>query len=47
MYVNERTVDYGPEGREAIRLFLKKGQEIGLVRGDMDVRDIQFVGHDD
>jgi len=47
MYVNERTVDYGPEGREAIRLFLKRGQEIGLVRGDMDVRDIQFVGHDD
>lgn len=47
MYVNERTVDYGHEGREAIKLFLKRGQEIGLVREDIDVLDIQFVGHDD
>jgi len=47
MYVNERTVDYGSEGREAVRIFLEKGQEIGLVREDMDMREIQFVGHDD
>jgi len=47
MYVNERTVDYGREGREAVRLFLERGQEIGLVRGDMDMRAIQFVGHDE
>lgn len=41
MYVNERTVDYGPEGREAVRLFLKRGEELGLVPGPLD---IQFVG---
>ena len=47
MYVNERTIDYGREGREAVRLFLQKGQEIGLVREDMDMGAIQFVGHED
>ncbi|HVL40103.1 MAG TPA: MqnA/MqnD/SBP family protein [Fimbriimonadaceae bacterium] len=31
MYVNERTLDMGDEGVEAIRLFLRKGSEIGLV----------------
>lgn len=31
MYVNERTLDMGEEGMAAIRLFLKKGHEIGLV----------------
>ena len=31
MYVNERTLDMGEEGIAAIRLFLKKGAEIGLV----------------
>jgi 1,4-dihydroxy-6-naphthoate synthase len=47
MYVNERTIDYEHEGREAVRIFLEKGQEIGLVRRDMDMREIIFVGHDD
>ena len=47
MYVNERSLDYGHEGREAIRLFLERGQEIGLVREDIGVRDIQFIGYDD
>jgi len=41
MYVNERTVDYGPEGREAVRLLLRRAEESGLVRGPLD---IQFVG---
>ena len=31
MYVNERTLDYGPEGREAVRLFLRRGAEAGLI----------------
>ena len=47
MYVNERSLDYGHEGREAIRLFLERGQEIGLVREDIVVREIQFIGYDD
>ncbi|APW63437.1 menaquinone biosynthesis family protein [Paludisphaera borealis] len=41
MYVNHRTVDYGPEGREAVRLFLDRGANLGLVPGPLD---IQFVG---
>jgi len=31
MYVNERTLDMGPEGVEAIKLLLKRGAEIGMV----------------
>ena len=31
MYVNERTVEYGPDGREAIRRFLHEGAAAGLV----------------
>lgn len=31
MYVNQRTLDMGEEGVAAIRLFLKRGAEIGLV----------------
>jgi 1,4-dihydroxy-6-naphthoate synthase len=31
MYVNERTLDMGDEGIRAIRLFLQRGSEIGLV----------------
>ena len=41
MYVNDWTVDYGPEGREAVRLFLERGAKLGLVPGPLD---IQFVG---
>jgi 1,4-dihydroxy-6-naphthoate synthase len=41
MYVNERTVDYGPEGRKAVRQLLGKAVEAGLVPGPLD---IQFVG---
>jgi len=44
MYVNNRTIDYGDEGREAIREFLRQGIEIGLVREDLDVNKITFVG---
>jgi 1,4-dihydroxy-6-naphthoate synthase len=41
MYVNQRTVDYGPEGRKAVQLFLDRGAEMGLVPGPLP---IQFVG---
>ncbi len=44
MYVNQRTVDYGSDGREAVRLFLRMGQEIGMIREDFDVESIDFVG---
>ena len=41
MYVNDWTIDYGPRGREAVRLLLGRGAEAGLVPGPFD---IQFVG---
>ena len=44
MYVNSRTIDYGPDGREAVRRFLREGQEIGLVEETFDVSSIVFVG---
>ena len=31
MYVNERTLDYGPDGREAIRTLLDMGYERGII----------------
>jgi len=31
MYVNERTLDYGPDGREAIRKLLDLGHERGII----------------
>jgi 1,4-dihydroxy-6-naphthoate synthase len=31
MYVNERTLDYGPDGREAIRKLLEVGHERGVI----------------
>lgn len=31
MYVNDRTLDYGPEGREAVKLFLHRGAEAGII----------------
>jgi 1,4-dihydroxy-6-naphthoate synthase len=31
MYVNERTLDYGPDGREAIRKMLEMGHERGVI----------------
>ena len=44
MYVNQRTIDYGPDGRESIRRFLREGQEIGMINKDFNVDDIIFVG---
>lgn len=31
MYVNERTIDYGADGREAVRLLLEKGFQSGII----------------
>lgn len=31
MYVNERTVDYGEEGRQAVRLLLREGYDRGII----------------
>jgi 1,4-dihydroxy-6-naphthoate synthase len=31
MYVNERTLDYGDQGREAIRRLLEMGYEAGII----------------
>ncbi|MHC4379708.1 MAG: MqnA/MqnD/SBP family protein [Planctomycetota bacterium] len=31
MYVNERTLDYGDDGREAVRLFLERAHRMGLI----------------
>jgi len=31
MYVNRRTLDYGPDGRESVQLFLDRGFHAGLI----------------
>jgi 1,4-dihydroxy-6-naphthoate synthase len=41
MYVNERTLNYGEEGREAIRKFLDMGYERGIIPIKSNV---EFVG---
>lgn len=41
MYVNDWTVDYGPRGREAVRVLLNRAWEAGLVPHAVQV---QFVG---
>ena len=37
MYVNQRTLDYGPDGRQAVRLFLERGIDAGLLPGPVPV----------
>jgi len=41
MYVNERTLDYGDDGREAIRKLLQMGYERGIIPNPVQV---EFVG---
>jgi 1,4-dihydroxy-6-naphthoate synthase len=31
MYVNDWTLDFGPQGCEAVRLFLARGHEAGVI----------------
>ena len=40
MYVNHWTLDYGPRGRQAISLLLKKGADAGLVP---DIGEVQYI----
>ncbi len=35
MYVNHRTVDYGEDGREAVRLLLRLGRERGIIKTEL------------
>ena len=44
MYVNSRTIDYGKDGRAAVRLFLKEGQRIGMIDENIDTDSIEFIG---
>lgn len=44
MYVNDRTIDYREDGREAIRQFLLEGKSIGLIENDFDVTSLKFIG---
>ncbi len=37
MYVNDWTLDYGPRGREAIRLFLERGVQAGIIPRNVTV----------
>jgi 1,4-dihydroxy-6-naphthoate synthase len=41
MYVNERTLNYGEDGKEAIRKLLQMGHERGIIP---DAAKIEFVG---
>jgi 1,4-dihydroxy-6-naphthoate synthase len=40
MYVNDWTLDYGPRGREAIELLLRRGYEAGIIPA---VDQLEFV----
>ncbi|HIO94760.1 MAG TPA: ABC transporter substrate-binding protein [Candidatus Poseidoniales archaeon] len=44
MYVNQRTIDYGEDGRRSVRMFLTEGQKIGLIDADFEVDEIEFIG---
>ena len=35
MYVNDRTLDYGEDGREAVRLLLRLGRERGIIKAEV------------
>ena len=38
MYVNERTIDYGEDGRRAVKLLLKLGRDEGIIEVDIPDR---------
>lgn len=44
MYVNERTIDYGDDGRASVCKFLKDGQNIGLIDSGFSTEEIDFIG---
>jgi 1,4-dihydroxy-6-naphthoate synthase len=41
MYVNERTIDYGPDGKEAVKLLYKLGKEKGIIKAE--IPDVIFT----
>ena len=41
MYVNERTLDYGPDGREAVRRLLDMGHKAGIIP---QAARVEFIG---
>lgn len=41
MYVNERTLDYGPDGREAIRRLLETGYREGIISVEPQVEFVE------
>lgn len=44
MYVNDRTIDFKPEGRESIRQFLTEGQGIGMIDQNFQINQVEFIG---
>ena len=44
MYVNQRTLDYGNDGRDSVRRFLREGQESGMVNEEFNTEEIEFIG---
>lgn len=41
MYVNDRTLDYGDDGREAVAELLRRGREAGLIDRDVPIDFIE------
>ncbi len=41
MYVNDWTIDFGPRGREAVALLLKRGYEAGIIPNPVQ---LEFIG---
>jgi len=41
MYVNDYTLDYGETGREAIRQFLGRGKEQGILPGAVELEFVE------
>jgi 1,4-dihydroxy-6-naphthoate synthase len=41
MYVNDYTLDYGDTGRAAIREFLKRGHEAGLIPAPVELEFVE------
>jgi 1,4-dihydroxy-6-naphthoate synthase len=37
MYVNERTLDYGEDGKKAVQLLLNRGHEAGIIPHRVEV----------
>ena len=44
MYVNERTIDYGEDGRSSIRKFLQDGQKLGMIDPNFVPDNIDYIG---